>query len=38
MKLRFFTIPAIAPGAAEEELNRFLDAHRVSSVERRRLG
>jgi hypothetical protein len=34
MKLKFFTIPAVSPEAAEADLNRFLGAHRVSHVER----
>lgn len=34
MKLKFYTIPALAPEAAETELNRFLDSHRVSHIER----
>ncbi|MBX3667680.1 MAG: HRDC domain-containing protein [Rhodocyclaceae bacterium] len=34
MKLEFFTIPALSPQAAVDELNRFLDAHRVSHIER----
>jgi superfamily II DNA helicase RecQ len=34
MKYRFFTVPAMSPGAAEEELNRFIAGHRVSNVER----
>ncbi len=34
MKLKFFAIPALFPVPAEEELNRFLDSHRVSQVER----
>ena len=34
MKLKFFAIPALAPEAAEAELNRFLDSHRVSHIER----
>lgn len=34
MRFRFFTIPAMSPGAAEEDLNRFVAGHRVSNVER----
>lgn len=34
MELRFFTIPALDPGVAEEELNRFLASHPVAGVER----
>lgn len=34
MKLKFFAIPALFPEAGEAELNRFLDGHRISHVER----
>ena len=34
MRLRFFSIPAAAPDAAEAALNQFLAAHRISHVER----
>jgi hypothetical protein len=34
MKLRFFAVPALVPGDAEGEVNRFLGSHRVVSVER----
>lgn len=34
MRFHFFTIPALDPGAAAEELNLFLGAHRVSTVQR----
>ncbi len=34
MRFRFFTIPAMSPGAAEQELNRFVAGHRVSNVDR----
>jgi superfamily II DNA helicase RecQ len=34
MPIRFFSIPALAPGEAELELNRFLGGHRVVSIER----
>jgi len=34
MRLKFFTVPALDPGAAEEDLNRFLGSHRVSGVDR----
>lgn len=34
MRLHFTTIPVFADGSAEEELNRFLAAHRVLSVDR----
>ncbi len=34
MKYRFFTIPASAPDAAQEELNRFCTGQRVVSVDK----
>jgi len=34
MQYKFFTIPAAAPGEAEEALNGFLRAHRVLTVSR----
>lgn len=34
MRVKFFAVPALAPGEAEEELNRFLAAHRVLAVDR----
>ncbi len=34
MKYRFFSIPAWDPAASQDELNRFLGAHRVLSVDR----
>ena len=34
MKLKFYAIPALAPEAAETELNRFFDSHRVFHIER----
>ena len=34
MKQEFFANPAIAPRAAEEELNGFIAGHRVLSMER----
>jgi superfamily II DNA helicase RecQ len=35
MELHFFAIPALAPRPAQDELNRFVAAHRIASVERR---
>ena len=35
MKMRFFAVPALAPGEIQEEINSFLSSHRVLSVERR---
>ena len=32
--LHFFTIPALAPAAAQETLNRFLAQHRVVTMEK----
>src|SRR5258708_6077792 len=34
MQFRFFTIPVHDSGGAAEELNRFLNAHRILAVER----
>jgi len=34
MKVKVFTISCLAPLLAEEELNRFIASHRVSSIER----
>ena len=34
MKVKFFSVPALDPGAAEEDLNRFLGGHRVLAVDR----
>lgn len=34
MKLKFFTVPALASESVEAELNRFLDSHRISHVDR----
>jgi superfamily II DNA helicase RecQ len=34
MQLKFFTIPVHGNDAAQEDLNRFLNAHRIVSVER----
>ena len=34
MRVQFFTVPVQDPGAEQEALNRFLDAHRVLSVDR----
>jgi superfamily II DNA helicase RecQ len=34
MAVKFFVVPALDPQAAEEELNRFLRAHRAVSVSR----
>ncbi len=34
MKMTFFAIPSLAPGDAEESLNRFLGSHRVLAVDR----
>jgi len=34
MRMRFFSIPALDPEAAQEELNRFLGSHRIVTVER----
>jgi hypothetical protein len=33
MRLKFFTIPLVDPERAEAELNRFLAAHQVNSIE-----
>lgn len=34
MSMHFFAIPALNPATAQDELNRFCNAHRVVSVER----
>jgi len=34
MRVKFFAIPALDPGDAEAELNRFLAQHRVLSIDR----
>lgn len=34
MQFKFFTIPAVSPADAEEELNGFLRSHRILTVER----
>jgi superfamily II DNA helicase RecQ len=34
MQLRFFTIPLLGGEAAADDLNRFLDAHRILAVDR----
>jgi HTH-type transcriptional regulator/antitoxin MqsA len=34
VKLQFFAIPAITPGLAQEEFNRFVASHRVARVEK----
>ncbi len=34
MRTKFFTIPALDPAEAEEELNRFLAKHRVLALDR----
>jgi superfamily II DNA helicase RecQ len=34
MKLQFFAVPAISPGQAQEEFNRFVTSHRVARVEK----
>jgi len=34
MGLRFFAVPALDPGELEEDLNRFLRAHRVVNLKR----
>lgn len=34
MKYRFFTIPVREPAAAQEDLNRFLAAHRVAGIDK----
>jgi len=34
MQMHFFAIPALDPAAAQAELNHFIAAHRVASVER----
>lgn len=34
VKLQFFAIPAISPGPAQEEFNRFVASHRVARVEK----
>lgn len=34
MKYEFFAIPALSPEKAQEELNRFMAAHRVAGVEK----
>ena len=38
MQLKMFSIPALDPGEGTEEMNRFLRAHRVLSVEKRLVG
>ena len=35
MALKFFTVPIQNSGPAEEELNAFLNSHKVLSVDRR---
>ena len=34
MRMKYFSIPALSPGPAEDELARFLDGHRILTVER----
>lgn len=34
MQLRFFTIPALVPGPAAEEVSAFLSAHRIIEITR----
>lgn len=34
MRLKFFHVPALDPGEAESEVNQFLAAHRVASIDR----
>jgi hypothetical protein len=34
VKVKFFAVPALSPGEAEAELNRFLAAHRVLALDR----
>ncbi len=34
MRVRFFTVPALDPSEAEREVNRFLAAHRVLTIDR----
>ena len=38
MQLKMFSIPALDPGEATEEMNRFLRGHRVLSIEKRLVG
>ena len=38
MQLMMFAIPALNPGGAVEEMNRFLRSHRVLSVDRQLVG
>lgn len=35
MRLRFFSIPALAPEQASEEVSTFLSTHRVLGIDRR---
>ena len=38
MQLKMFSIPALDPGDASEEMNRFLRGHRILSVEKKLVG
>ena len=38
MQLMMFAVPALNPGGAVEEMNRFLRSHRVLSVDRQLVG
>ncbi len=38
MQLKMFSVSALAPGEGAEEMNRFLRAHRVLSLEKRLVG